>query len=312
MQLKQKNSAILIKKSFQRLFLHYGRSEKFVEFSDGNKLIEEKLKTNVPLMIARYGSTELQCLAAYVRERKLLKRFAWYHRFHWKDVMDNMHLLSGFFPNYDMKLIRKFCELMIKDSEQVDILGSWRKEEFYMKPYLQRALRVQLNSLEPYLNNSPWSNQLVGKRVLVIHPFSNTIKSQYEKRQLLFGDQKVLPEFSLRTVRAVQTIAGNKDPRFGNWFDALDYMKSEIDKSEYDVALLGCGAYGFPLAAHVKRSGKIAIQMGGSLQLLFGIKGKRWENREKFSTLMNEYWVYPSDEDIPKNKDVVEGGCYWK
>ena len=27
---------------------------------------------------------------------------------------------------------------------------------------------------------------------------------------------------------------------------------------------LGCGAYGFPLAAHVKRMGKKAIHMGGS------------------------------------------------
>lgn len=36
-------------------------------------------------------------------------------------------------------------------------------------------------------------------------------------------------------------------------------MKSEIDKCDYDVCLIGCGAYGFPLAAHVKHKGKQAI-----------------------------------------------------
>jgi hypothetical protein len=226
--------------------------------------------------------------------------------------MENMHILSGFFPNRNFEYITEFCKLMIRDSKEVDILGSWRKEEYYMKPYLEKAVRVRLNSLEPYLNNAPWPKLLKAKKVLVVHPFSNTIKSQYEKRVLLFKNPDILPEFKLSTVRAVQTIAGNDDPRFKNWFEALDYMKSEIDKSDYDIALIGCGAYGFPLAAHVKRSGKMAIQLGGSLQLLFGIKGKRWENREQFAALMNEHWVYPSNEDIPKNKDVVEGGCYWK
>lgn len=49
-------------------------------------------------------------------------------------------------------------------------------------------------------------------------------------------------------------------------------MKDEIDKRDYDIALIGCGAYGFPLAAHIKRSGKKAVHLGGALQLLFGIK----------------------------------------
>ena len=44
----------------------------------------------------------------------------------------------------------------------------------------------------------------------------------------------------------------------------FEYMKAEINKSNYDICILGCGAYGFPLAAHVKRMGKKAIHMGGS------------------------------------------------
>ncbi|MGG6498696.1 UNVERIFIED_CONTAM: hypothetical protein NY603_37795, partial [Bacteroidetes bacterium 56_B9] len=80
---------------------------------------------------------------------------------------------------------------------------------------------------------------------------------------------KILPAFDLQTIKAVQTIGNYIDSRFNTWFDALEFMKNEIDKREYDICLLGCGAYGLPLAAHIKRTGKKAIHMGGSLQLLF-------------------------------------------
>lgn len=40
---------------------------------------------------------------------------------------------------------------------------------------------------------------------------------------------------------------------FSTWFDALDYMCGECEKIDFDIALLGCGAYGYPLAAHIKK-----------------------------------------------------------
>lgn len=43
-------------------------------------------------------------------------------------------------------------------------------------------------------------------------------------------------------------------------------MESEIDKADFDVALIECGAYGFPLAAYCKSIGKQGIQIGESLQ----------------------------------------------
>ena len=82
-------------------------------------------------------------------------------------------------------------------------------------------------------------------------------------------------------LKAVQTAGGNQT-EFKDWFEALEYMEQEIDKIDYDIVLLGCGAYGFPLAAHCKRMGKQAIHLGGVLQLLFGIKGKRWETVSEY------------------------------
>ena len=88
-------------------------------------------------------------------------------------------------------------------------------------------------------------------------------------------------------------------------------MKSQIDKIDFDIALIGCGAYGLPLAAHVKRAGKIGVHMGGCLQILFGIMGKRWDEHPIISKLYNDNWVRPSELEKPKSYLKVEDGCYW-
>lgn len=158
-----------------------------------------------------------------------------------------------FFPLTELNL-EKFGELMIEDSKHVDILGSWRIEERRLID-INKVKTIQLLLLEPYHAKHPWSRVLKGKKVLVIHPFAETIQHQYEqKRTLLFKNPDVLPEFQLETIKAVQSLGGQSP--FNTWFDALEYMKDEIDKRDYDIALIGCGAYGFPLAAHVKRTGK--------------------------------------------------------
>ena len=92
-------------------------------------------------------------------------------------------------------------------------------------------------------------------------------------------------------------------------------MYKEAMKLDFDIAILGCGAYGLPLAAKIKQAGKQAIHLGGVTQILFGIKGKRWEEMEDYryiKNLMNDAWVYPNVQDTPKNAKIVEGGCYWK
>lgn len=94
---------------------------------------------------------------------------------------------------------------------------------------------------------------------------------------------------------------------FKDWFEALDFMKKEIEKVDFEIALIGCGAYGFPLAAHVKSIGKKAVHIGGALQLVYGIKGKRWKNAD----FINEFWVSPRAEDKPTVWKEVEGGFYW-
>ena len=88
-------------------------------------------------------------------------------------------------------------------------------------------------------------------------------------------------------------------------------MKEEINSKDFDIALIAAGAYGLPLAAHVKSIGKQAIHIGGSLQILFGIKGNRWDSMPGINKFYNEYWTRPSPDETPKEFSGVEGSTYW-
>ena len=269
---------------------------------EANKILHEKILSEDPFMAARIGATEIKAIL-YPRLPKLLKIFFK------KRFFSRMFALSGFFPSNEENIIR-FSEMMLIDMKKVDILGSWRIEENFFKDELNNAIRIKLNALEPYLHDEPWSKALEGKKVLVVHPFAELIYEQYKKKDFLFPNKNVLPNFELSVIKAVQSLSGEKNP-FENWFHALEFMKKEISQKDFDIALIGCGAYGFPLAAHIKRIGKQSIHIGGSLQILFGIKGARWNNHPIISKFYNEHWVRPRAEDKPSKSHLVENDCYW-
>jgi hypothetical protein len=219
----------------------------------------------------------------------------------------HMHNNAGFFP-VDKQNMKRFATLMKNSMGQLDILASWRPEELLFAKELKGIPRMQIGSLSPIGENYSYTKALKGKKVLVVHPYTATIEKQYKNNRLnLFADKDFLPEFeSLQTVKAVQTIAGNT-AGYKSWFEALEDMEEQISSKDFDIALLGCGAYGFPLAAYIKSLGKQAIHMGGQLQLLFGIKGKRWDG----AWFYNKYWVRPSENERPQNLRNVEDGAYW-
>ena len=272
---------------------------------EANYFIAEMLKSDRPFMAARFGNTELGVLVQ--------KEYSGLDSDNVKKAFSYLVNNAGYFPE-SMERLNDYCTLMFESSELVDLLGIWSnyKEDYIVEKYCKSATLCALSGLEPWYVSNPWSAELKGKKVLIIHPFEKTIKSQYEKREKIFPNTNILPEFKeLLTIKAVQTIADEIDERFETWFDALQWMYEEAMKKDFDVAIIGCGAYGFPLAAMLKKSGKTAIHLGGATQLFFGIRGKRWDNLPKVSKLYNEHWVRPLEEERPRNNERVENGCYW-
>ena len=269
---------------------------------NNQSFLYNKVLSGKPAMIARFGANEIKAVL-YPRFPSLLKFFLK------KLIFRRMFTGAGFFPSNEENIV-KFSKIMIDDIKIIDVLGSWRLEEFFLRKELKNTNKIKLQNLEPYFYGNPWSKALEDKKILVIHPFAESIIEQYKKKDLLFTNQYILPNFKLDVIKAVQSVSGEKNP-FENWFQALEFMKNQVLKKDFDIALIGCGAYGFPLAAHVKRIGKQAIHLGGSLQILFGIKGKRWDNHPVISKLYNEHWIRPRVEDKPSKAHLVEDACYW-
>lgn len=275
---------------------------------EGNAIVAETLREGGAVLAARFGSTELSCVVYRERWRRGALSLPYPSA-----VRRNAHVASGICPTDDESLDR-FCEILLGAARDVDVLGVWhnRSEHVVVSRYAPNARLVELNAMNAVLWRDPWTRVLEGRRVLVVHPFAKTIASQYrERRTLLFDNPKMLPAFELTTYVPVQTIAGNAG-RFGSWFEGLEHMKREIGELEFDVAIIGAGAYGLPLGAHVKSMGRQAVHLGGNTQLMFGIRGRRWEvESPDVSCLFNEYWVRPAADERPEGFENVEGGCYW-
>lgn len=290
-------------------------------------LISEK-----PVMISRFGTTEINCLNNYLcinnNSISYIRKIWNYitdktHTPWWdKSIFQKLFILSGVFPP-TQEIAEQFSIRYLQDVPEIDLLGCHQYYEKFM-PLREDVIMVQLEMLYPFFVEYPWTRALKGKNVLVIHPFVETIQEQYKRRNLLFDNPDVLPDFNLITLKSVQSIGGNCS-EYSSWFDALKAMEEKISQIDFDVCILGCGAYGLPLAAYVKRLGKKAVHLGGGTQLLFGILGKRWVEQYEdtwsyrpgininvnYRPLFNKYWISPSKQETPTNASMVENACYW-
>lgn len=281
-------------------------SNPYLNEEEANAYIYKKLLQDEPFFAGRLGSVELEtiCHYEYLEKRKDYPEIPYEN-----NVSASICLNAGFFPRED-KLIDDFVRLYLNDIKTIDHIFSLWQSRFEDKLYQDYCKNVPFSDYNKshfpmYLQNS-WLQALKGKKVLVIHPFEESIRENYKKRSLLFHKQDFLPEFELITLKAVQSIAGTKTP-YKDWFEALESMKRQMESMDFDIALIGAGAYGFPLGSYVKQLGKKAVHIGGTLQILFGIKAKFCDKMG----LYNEHWTSPKDSERPNGFMKVESGRYW-
>lgn len=308
--------------------LNYGRdvirdSERMLDLlpnlalEEANELVSTLIHSSSGALVGRFGSTELRAIRRHFLRTegsardKILGlltegRLPFFSRFENRKLAYD----SGFYP-LDKTHLTRFAHLMRDSMPSVDLLGSWVPGESYFFESLKHAKVTELGNLSPFEAINPWSQALEGKRVLVIHPFARTISHQYgTARESLFPETDLLPFFELDTLPAVQSLGG-PDPRFPTWFDALHWMRDEALTRDFDVAIVGCGAYGFPLSALLKQAGRTAIHLGGLVQILFGIKGARWDKIPAIRNLYNSHWVRPFSDEVPPNAARLGQGSYW-
>jgi glutamate racemase len=113
---------------------------------------------------------------------------------------------------------------------------------------------------------------------------------------------------SLETVSFPYCFCNNGSEQ--NYSETLEKVFEQIRMKDFDIALLGCGAYGHMLTHKIHAVlHKDAYYIGGSITNLFGILTTR-EATTNIAT--NEFWITKiPDEFKPPNYKMIENGCYW-
>jgi hypothetical protein len=279
------------------------RGVKNITIESSGAFLKEKILSGEPFCAIRFGGSEISCLNNYEKIQLGFKKT-------FKDsVRWAMKVRAGFYPTDDQHL-SEYCTFFAKKARFADILAisGLHMEDYFAEKLTPSAHIISNWAMEPLLGG--WTTALKGKKVLVISPFAEEIRLQYSRREKLFPKEPdLLPEFQLTVIQAPETMGDSTDYRFPSFMRSLEEIENAISQTDFDIALVGAGAYGSLLCLYCRSIGKSAIQSGGATQTLFGIIGKRWENRPHVANRINEYWIRPANKPVGYEK--IDNGAYW-
>jgi len=277
--------------------------------------ISNLLRTPNPCAIGKIGTTELMGLEYLYRFIQL----PWPPAASWKRPAQRLYECSGIFPVRRDIYLRWAGELH-QALRKMDALAQWQPTATYLSVVEDRVLahvapqsfRVHRNYAHPLHPPALWLEDLLKLRWLVIHPFAETIRAQLPHLATLGIYPPRASEDLERRAQNTQILgcpqfAYMVPPKHPDWCSALAALKKDMECLDFDIALIGAGAWSLPLTAHAKSLGKKGIHLGGSLQLFFGIRGARFDK----SGIYNEKWIRPLAEERPKNCHLMEQGAYW-
>jgi hypothetical protein len=286
--------------------------------SSGSAKIQRTLKTALATgkgcIVGRQGTIELQTVLSYVHTGSCKY-----------SNLDTLEKHAGIFPRSYESVVAWLKEYIdaVKSSDGLAV--GWypplaKGELGLLEIWKFAGNRIPLRSLEPYYTapQNSWLRALDGQHVAVVSSFADSIQTQLEwLPQIWKGRQEMLPVgvtwSCIRSYYSPVLAQGKCEWTEGikSWSDAVASLETQVIESGAKVALLGCGGLAMPLALRLKKRGIVVIVLGGAIQLLFGIKGRRWLNHPVISGFFNDYWIYPSVEEIPGGAADIEGGCYW-
>jgi len=272
---------------------------------DGNNFISHHLKNNIPFTAGKLGGNELQIIWC-----TLNKSNPWGQQF-LKETQD----VAGLYPvNNDT--FTWFTDTILEDLKYLDLVPVWREnvlpgfEKNIYEKYCSKVNITKLQHLEPYFFDDPWTSYLEGKKVAVFSPFAASISNNFKNLNKIWNN-KITSNFDLTPIQYPTAITITKDSPYNNSREIYDEMLDKVKSLDFDVGIFGTGHTGLLLALECKKIGKTGIHLGGATQILFGIKGNRWDKMEEFQPFFNEHWTRPLDNETPDRIDVVEQACYW-
>ena len=181
----------------------------------------------------------------------------------------------------------KYLDMLIHFYKESEILSEYEKcDQTGCCPQLTQFVTMDkplmdyyyFNAVYPFLTDFKIFAE--NKKVLIISPFSESIKFQYTRKDILVPNY-VYPEFELLTYDTPITYNSSEDTldhiETNNWLEQCEKMESEISKLDFDIALLSCGSYAMYLGNAIsKKMNKKAIYIGGIVSAYFNLKSTRY------------------------------------
>jgi hypothetical protein len=197
--------------------------------------------------------------------------------------------------------------MALKNSDHVTLL--FHRDQF--KDYTDKYLSVFINSFQ--INHDPkldgyWTHAntihhlLKNKKVLVISSFGKLIYNQYISNNIFYINHN-FPIFASLEYIDFPYCFFNSGPH-QNGLETLDNITNEIQKIDFDIALVGAGSYAAILTDRIHSTlNKSSITMCSGIARMFGIDPGSDEK---------PYWVTKIPEEyIPKDYIKIESGRYW-
>jgi len=275
--------------------------------------ISEALARREPSAIGKVGTCEL--LSQEYLDRWI--QLPWPPNASWRRPARRLYSNAGVFP-VRYNIYQRWAGVYREAVRELDFVAQWQPPGSFLEAYeqaflnrdLPKTVRGSFVGLEPVA--AEWLRPLAELRWLVVSPFCRTIESQLPKLALLNVFHKVEPGPLAQAARSCRFVPCPQlpylvPPVHRDWFDGLEELKKAMAEHEFDVAIIGAGAWSIPLAAYAKKLGKIGIHLGGTINLLFGIRGGRFEDRG----LYNQHWIRPLPCECPPNHKLLENGAYW-
>ena len=269
-----------------------------------NELIKQCIGQKRPMSFGKLGAVETDCLS----NSHAQKRVVW---------GENLGINAGVFP-LNQQIVDRWSAEYIDSIRSLDACVEWwhDKDTFLLKQYNPtRLISNEIDDLLPFnLGKQAWHYSLGDKTVLVVHPMMDTIEAQVHHFSKLWPGASIKKFIGVRSFYPPWLMESHP---FKDFFECLAAIKAEIAKYQFDFAVVGAGAYSLLLLKFIKDMGVPCVHLGGQTQLLFGIRGKRWETeyteewRQANFYNSSAYWTRPLESDVPTNKNMVENGCYW-
>jgi len=284
---------------------------------DSNDYVIDLIEKGEPFMICRVGiGVETKMAHIYKEYKRIDPHMKWHLSNNAGIYISESKERMGDF------LIELYCKKYIESIEHSNAMAAWDSAMVEQQQSLRNKDSKLIHSrvLEPFYcsmeNYEPWSRRLIGKKVLIINPFVESFKKQKKNNFHIFKDpiKRIFSEDQeFIFYKSYQTAAGNM--LHDSWLTTYLNMCKDIQELDFDIALLGCGGYGLPLCDFIHtKLGKSAIYVGGGLQLMFGVMGKRWENIPLWKNLIKQNdidFIRPSVDEMLTNMNRIEGACYW-